>query len=96
MPSVLVTGAGRGIGLAITRHLGAAGWDVYATARSDSALADLAHAGQVLHLNRQGPSRAVICGAKASWNNAGGVLGQATTGYVHESPQVGTKRFDQS
>lgn len=42
MPSVLVTGAGRGIGLAITRHLSALGWDVYATARSDSALADLA------------------------------------------------------
>lgn len=42
MPSVLVTGAGRGIGLAITRHLGATGWDVYATARSDSALAELA------------------------------------------------------
>lgn len=42
MPSVLVTGAGRGIGLAIARHLSARGWDVYATARSESALADLA------------------------------------------------------
>jgi NAD(P)-dependent dehydrogenase (short-subunit alcohol dehydrogenase family) len=42
MPSVLVTGAGRGIGLAITRHLSARGWDVYGTARSESALADLA------------------------------------------------------
>ena len=42
MPSVLVTGAGRGIGLAITRHLSARGWDVYATARSESALTDLA------------------------------------------------------
>jgi len=42
MPSVLVTGAGRGIGLAITRHLSARGWDVYATARSEGALADLA------------------------------------------------------
>lgn len=41
MPSVLVTGANRGIGLAITRHLSARGWDVYATARSDSALAEL-------------------------------------------------------
>lgn len=41
MPSVLVTGAGRGIGLAITRHLSARGWDVYATARSDSALEEL-------------------------------------------------------
>lgn len=38
MPSVLVTGAGRGIGLAITEHMSARGWDVYATARSGSAL----------------------------------------------------------
>lgn len=41
MPSVLVTGAGRGIGLAITRHMSSRGWDVYATARSDDALRDL-------------------------------------------------------
>ena len=38
MPSVLVTGAGRGIGLAITEHMSGRGWDVYATARSDAAL----------------------------------------------------------
>lgn len=38
MPSVLVTGAGRGIGLAITQHMSRRGWDVYATARSDTAL----------------------------------------------------------
>lgn len=41
MPSVLVTGAGRGIGLAITEHMSRKGWDVYATARSDSALQSL-------------------------------------------------------
>ncbi|PYE15491.1 short-subunit dehydrogenase [Williamsia limnetica] len=41
MPSVLVTGAGRGIGLAITERLSAAGWTVYATARSELALARL-------------------------------------------------------
>src|SRR4249920_2099592 len=41
MPSVLVTGAGRGIGLAITRHLSDRGWDVYATARSAADLRDL-------------------------------------------------------
>jgi NAD(P)-dependent dehydrogenase (short-subunit alcohol dehydrogenase family) len=42
MPSVLVTGAGRGIGLSITRHLSERGWDVYATARSDVDLSRLA------------------------------------------------------
>lgn len=41
MPSVLVTGAGRGIGLAITEHMSRRGWDVYATARSNSALHSL-------------------------------------------------------
>ena len=41
MPSVLVTGANRGIGLAITRHMSARGWQVYAAARSDSALREL-------------------------------------------------------
>ncbi len=34
MPAVLVTGASRGIGLAITRPVSDLGWDVYATARS--------------------------------------------------------------
>jgi NAD(P)-dependent dehydrogenase (short-subunit alcohol dehydrogenase family) len=38
MPSVLVTGAGRGIGLAVTQHMSERGWDVYATARSDADL----------------------------------------------------------
>lgn len=42
MPSVLVTGAGRGIGLAITRHMSARGWEVYAGARSEGALRELA------------------------------------------------------
>jgi NAD(P)-dependent dehydrogenase (short-subunit alcohol dehydrogenase family) len=48
MPSVLVTGAGRGIGLAITRHLSERGWDVYATARSDADLRDL---GRLPHVH---------------------------------------------
>ena len=41
MPSVLVTGASRGIGLAITRHLSAQGWEVYAGARSETDLHEL-------------------------------------------------------
>ena len=41
MPSVLVTGAGRGIGLAITERMSERGWDVYAAARSNGALAIL-------------------------------------------------------
>ncbi|MEI5672656.1 MULTISPECIES: SDR family NAD(P)-dependent oxidoreductase [unclassified Nocardioides] len=40
MASVLVTGAGRGIGSSITRHLSSRGWEVYATARSTTAVND--------------------------------------------------------
>jgi len=46
--AVLVTGAGRGIGLAITRHLSGQGWDVYATARSADDLRDL---GRLPHVH---------------------------------------------
>ncbi|MGZ6993371.1 MAG: SDR family oxidoreductase, partial [Ilumatobacteraceae bacterium] len=35
MPSVLVTGAARGIGRAIVEHLASTGWDVIAGVRSD-------------------------------------------------------------
>lgn len=41
MPAVLVTGAGRGIGLATTRRLAAAGWTVHAAARSVTQRAEL-------------------------------------------------------
>jgi NAD(P)-dependent dehydrogenase (short-subunit alcohol dehydrogenase family) len=40
MPSVLVTGANRGIGLEFARQYAAAGWDVIATARQSSAELD--------------------------------------------------------
>ncbi len=48
MPSALVTGAGRGIGHAITRHLSDRGWDVYATARSAE---DLHALGRLPHVH---------------------------------------------
>ena len=41
MPSVFVTGAGRGIGLATTEHMSRRGWDVYATARTDAERSSL-------------------------------------------------------
>ncbi|MBV8538802.1 MAG: SDR family oxidoreductase [Alphaproteobacteria bacterium] len=42
MPSVLIAGANRGIGLEFVRQYTAAGWTVHATARSDAACAALA------------------------------------------------------
>lgn len=41
MPSVLITGASRGLGLEFARQYAAAGWRVYATCRSPAAAADL-------------------------------------------------------
>lgn len=41
MPSVLVTGAGRGIGRTITERMASRGWDVYAGARSEAHLLEL-------------------------------------------------------
>lgn len=60
MPSVLVTGAGRGIGLAITRHLSDQGWEVYATARSESDLADLGKLPQVHPIQLDITDRAAV------------------------------------
>jgi NAD(P)-dependent dehydrogenase (short-subunit alcohol dehydrogenase family) len=42
MPSVLISGASRGIGRATALRLAAAGWDVYATARAEADGKDLA------------------------------------------------------
>ena len=51
MPAVLVTGASRGIGLAITRHMSDRGWDVHATARSAGNLGDLGDLGRLPHVH---------------------------------------------
>src|SRR6266404_9826615 len=42
MPSVLITGANRGLGLEFARQYGAAGWRVYAACREPAAAAALA------------------------------------------------------
>ena len=54
MPTAIVTGASRGLGLALTRALAARGWRVVVDARDDAALrdatADAARAGSVVAL----------------------------------------------
>ncbi len=47
MPTVLLTGAGRGLGFDFTRQYGARGWTVHACARNADALEDIA--GDVHH-----------------------------------------------
>src|SRR3954465_12898471 len=62
MPAVLVTGAGRGLGLAITEHMTGRGWDVYATARSEGALRSLADLPRVHPVLLDLTDRASIAG----------------------------------
>jgi NAD(P)-dependent dehydrogenase (short-subunit alcohol dehydrogenase family) len=85
MPSVLVTGAGRGIGKSIVEHLASSGWDVIAGVRSESDAAavtalnpqhissvilDVTNAGHIAELNESLPER-----LDAIVNNAGIVVG---------------------
>lgn len=44
MPSVLITGAARGIGRSLVTHLAASGWDVIAGVRNEQDAAELTHA----------------------------------------------------
>lgn len=79
MPSVLVTGASRGIGLAITRHLSEQGWDVYATARSTADVRDLGQLPRVHPVQLDITDRSAVAGLRehlpakldAVVNNAG-------------------------
>jgi NAD(P)-dependent dehydrogenase (short-subunit alcohol dehydrogenase family) len=52
MPSVLISGANRGIGLEFARQYAADGWHVHATARDPDAAADLALLGERVSIHR--------------------------------------------
>jgi NAD(P)-dependent dehydrogenase (short-subunit alcohol dehydrogenase family) len=84
MPSVLVTGAGRGIGKSIVAHLAGRGWDVIAGVRSEldaaavtaldpqrisSVILDVTDAGHIARLDSSLPER-----LDAVVNNAGIVV----------------------
>ncbi|PXX05146.1 SDR family NAD(P)-dependent oxidoreductase [Mycolicibacterium moriokaense] len=84
MPSVLVTGAGRGIGKSIVEHLASRGWDVVAGVRSErdagvvtalypqrisSVILDVTDAGHIAKLDASLPER-----LDAVVNNAGIVV----------------------
>jgi NAD(P)-dependent dehydrogenase (short-subunit alcohol dehydrogenase family) len=84
MPSVLVTGAGRGIGKSIVQHLAGRGWDVIAGVRTDadgaavtaldprrisSVILDVTDAGHIAALKESLPQR-----LDAVVNNAGVVV----------------------
>jgi NAD(P)-dependent dehydrogenase (short-subunit alcohol dehydrogenase family) len=84
MPSVLVTGAGRGIGKSIVQHLAGRGWDVIAGVRTEadgaavtaldsqrisSVILDVTDAGHIAALDESLPQR-----LDAVVNNAGVVV----------------------
>lgn len=84
MPSVLVTGAGRGIGRSLVEHLASSGWDVIAGVRSESdattitalnpqrissVILDVTNAGHIAELAESLPER-----LDAIVNNAGVVV----------------------
>ena len=52
MPSVLISGANRGIGLEFARQYAAEGWHVYATARNPQEAAGLRDLGDRVSLHR--------------------------------------------
>lgn len=57
MPTVLITGANRGLGLEFARQYAADGWDVIATARDPDAAGDLKATGaEVLQLETTDPA----------------------------------------
>src|SRR5689334_16667893 len=87
MPSVLVTGAGRGIGKSIVEHLAGSGWDVIAGVRNErdaaaviasnpqrisSVILDVTDAGHIAALDESLPKR-----LDAVVNNAGIAVGGA-------------------
>jgi NAD(P)-dependent dehydrogenase (short-subunit alcohol dehydrogenase family) len=94
MPSVLVTGAARGIGRAIVEHLAATGWDVIAGVRSEgdaaaitkvspqrvsAVILDVTDAGHIAKLSNSLPDR-----LDGVVNNAGMALAGPVEGLTAE------------
>ena len=94
-PSVLVTGAGRGIGLAITERMSARGWDVYATARSADALRTLERIPNVHAIPLDITDRSAIAGLADQLPTAlNGVVNNA--GIIVNGPVEGVSLGDLS
>ncbi|MGA7418959.1 MAG: SDR family NAD(P)-dependent oxidoreductase [Acidimicrobiales bacterium] len=95
MPSVLVTGASRGIGLAITRHMSNRDWDVHATARSAADLDDLDRLPRVHPIQLDITDRSAVAGLPEHLPPAlDGVVNNA--GIIVQGPVEGTSLDDLS
>jgi len=105
MPSILITGAARGIGLELCRQYAAAGWRVIATCRDPdkaAALRDLAHSCDAVKIERLDVTDAASIAALAERlkdetldvliNNAGVLSGDSR--YVwHENDAMLNQKF---
>ena len=70
MPSVLITGASKGIGLSFVKYYKKLGWNVYAACRNPSALL-LETSCQIVPLNLENPEFSITESIDLVINNAG-------------------------
>lgn len=88
MASVLVTGAGRGIGSSITRHLSDRGWEVFATARSAADLEALGGLPRVHPIELDVTDRAAVAALQTQLpDSLDGVVNNA--GIIVQGPVEG-------
>lgn len=96
MPTTLITGANRGIGLALVREFQKHGHDVIATARDPSAAADLKATGAELHaLDVASPASIASLAAALKGRAIDYLVNNAGLGDRADMPRLDYDRFEE-
>jgi NAD(P)-dependent dehydrogenase (short-subunit alcohol dehydrogenase family) len=96
MPTTLITGANRGIGLALVREFQAKGHDVIATARDPSAATDLEATGAELHpLDVADPASIAALAATLKGRPVDILINNAGLGDRADMPRLDYDRFEE-